>query len=244
MLLLITFSLFIPVLFSQTRYRNSWSCFRLLPPAVSICEHGSSWPGQSLLFKSVAQRIGYSQGGWWHRGQVKLCSTALSSPWWELSLRQRRSNSHCGAPVTILHCWKGIIFPMRNHLSIFPVQPCSLAPVPKLSTREQGAFHPGWIHEEWTSSLQAKVNLCSSWERTHTKVKVKKHILGVIVSDFLKFYFSESFFSFFPSQLLSCWAAQETKQSVGIEIFARLKKTPFTLTNDGLHLFSIPLMCL
>lgn len=63
-----------------------------------------------------------------------------------------------------------------------------------------------------------------------------------MVSDFLKFYFSESFFSFFPSQLLPCWAAQEGKWSVGIEIFARLKKTPFTLTNYGLHLFSIPFM--
>lgn len=125
------------------------------------------------------------------------------------------------------------------------VQPRSLAPVPKLFTRARHSdFHPGWIHEEWSSSFRAKVNLCSFWERTHSEVKVKEHIYGLIVSDFLKFCFPESSFSFFPSLLLPCWPAQETKQSVGTEMFARLKKTPFTLANDGLHLFSIPIMCL
>lgn len=52
-------------------------------------------------------------------------------------------------------------------------------------------------------------------------------------------------FSSFPSQLLPAkLLKKKMKQSIAAEISARLKKTPFTLTNDGLYLLSIPLICL
>lgn len=74
----------------------------------------------------------------------------------------------------------------------------------------------------------------------------------MIVPGFLNFCFSESFLlpphgqeknTFLPLTVIAQVTAQGMKRSVGREIFARLKKTPFTLTNDGLYLLSIPLMC-
>lgn len=134
--------------------------------------------------------------------------------------------------MTILHCWKEVIFPMRSISAVLPPGSCAQT---VLIRARHTAFFPGWIHKECNSSLQAKVNPCSSWERIHQQGKsLKTHLLGVIVSEFLKFYASKSLFSFFPSQLLPCWAPQEGKWNVEIETYARLKKTPFTLTNDCL----------
>lgn len=46
--------------------------------------------------------------------------------------------------------------------------PC---PLTFCARARHSAFLPGWIHQELCSSLQAKVNLCNSWERTHQQGK-------------------------------------------------------------------------